>query len=131
MRTLLRSSAYGEIAGEQRSFDETQLNSLLQERLSSVISVKEAWRIAQYAGRVAGELREAEQERMTSEQKLHPLAGSHPKCASRNRKRESPRINLAEHLKESGAYERGFDEHPGKDAAFCLTSRDHSAAILK
>ena len=82
---------------EQSDFDETQLNSLLQEWLEQREQREQAWRAARNAlEEAAGELREIEQERMTSEQKLHPVREVHqPSAGLRNRKHESPRINLA------------------------------------
>ena len=59
---------------EQSDFDDTQLSSLLQERLALREQREQRLAVARNALEdVAGELREIEQERMGAEKKLHPL----------------------------------------------------------
>ena len=94
------------LQAEQGGFDEAPLNSQLQEWLA----LREQRELALAAARNALEeaangLREIEQERMTSEQKLHPLREAINQARLKEQEARITENQFAEHLKEAGANE--------------------------
>ena len=91
---------------EQRLLDDAQLNGILQEwlthrdqrqgRLGELRDTQEA---------LGSELRKAEQERMTSEQKLHPLREAINIVRLKEQEARITENQFGDHLKESGAKE--------------------------
>jgi chromosome segregation protein len=103
------------LQAEQITFDETPLNSLLQESLE--LREQREQRLAAVRNtleEVAGELRESEQARMTSEQKLQPLRDAIGQVRLKEQEARIAENQFAEHLKESGAHEQELIETLGK-----------------
>lgn len=105
----------------QSDFDETQLSSLLQERLASREQREERLAVARNALEdAASELREIEQERMTSEQKLHPLREGINQVRLKEQEARIAEDQFGEQLKESGASEQELIHSLGKTRPFAL-----------
>ena len=103
------------LQAEQITFDETQLNSLLQERLEQRDQREQRLAMARNAlEEVAGELREIEQARMTSEQKIPPLREAIGQVRLKEQEARITENQFAEHLKDSGTHERELIEILGK-----------------
>ena len=103
------------LQAEQITFDETQLNSLLQERLEQRDQREQRLAMARNAlEEVAGELREIEQARMTSEQKIPPLREAIGHVRLKEQEARITENQFAEHLKDSGTHERELIEILGK-----------------
>ncbi|SFH49241.1 condensin subunit Smc [Nitrosospira sp. Nsp14] len=103
------------LQAEQITFDETQLNSLLQERLEQRDQREQRLAMARNAlEEVAGELREIEQARMTSEQKIPPLREAIGQVRLKEQEARITENQFAEHLKDSGTDERELIEILGK-----------------
>ena len=103
------------LQAEQITFDETQLNSLLQERLEQRDQREQRLAMARNALEgVAGELREIEQARMTSEQKIPPLREAIGQVRLKEQEARITENQFAEHLKDSGTHERELIEILGK-----------------
>ncbi len=100
---------------EQMSFDETQLHSLLQERLEQRDQREQRLGMVRNAlEEVAGELREIEQARMTLEQTIQPLREAIGQVRLKEQEARITENQFAEQLKDSGAYERELIETLGK-----------------
>lgn len=94
------------LQAEQRGFEETQLNNLLQERLT--IREQREQRLAVLRNSledVARGLREIEQDRMTSEQKLQPLREAISQARLKEQEARITENRFGEQLKESGEAE--------------------------
>lgn len=103
------------LQAEQITFDETQLSSLLQERLEQREQREQRLAMVRNAlEEVAGELRQIEQERMTSEQKIQPLRNAIGQVRLKEQEARITENQFAEHLKESGAHEQELIETLGK-----------------
>ena len=103
------------LQAEQITFDETQLNSLLQERLEQRDQREQRLAMARNAlEEVAGELREIEQARMTSEQKIPPLREAIGQVRLKEQEARITENQFGEHLKDSGTHERELIEMLGK-----------------
>lgn len=103
------------IQAEQGSFDEVPLSSLLQEWLTrrqqreqALAAVRDALEDA------ANDLRRIEQERMTSEQKLHPLQESINHARLKEQEARMTENQFGEQLKEAGADEEELIRTLGK-----------------
>ncbi|MBA4141620.1 MAG: chromosome segregation protein SMC [Nitrosospira sp.] len=95
-----------ELETEQRSFDETPLSCLLQDQL--ILREQREHTLAEVRRAledVTTELREIEQERMTSEQKLHPLREAISQARLREQEARITEKQFDEQLKASGALE--------------------------
>ena len=93
-----------------------------------MISVSNAWRVARNAlEEVAGELREIEQARMTSEQKLPPLREAIGQVRLKEQEARITENQFGEHLKESGTHEQELIQTARKNEAFRLAGRDYPA----
>lgn len=91
---------------EQGSFDEVPLNSLLQEWLTRREHREQGLAAVRNALEdVANDLRGIEQERMTSEQKLHPLRESINRARLKEQEARITENQFGEQLKEAGADE--------------------------
>ncbi len=91
------------LQAEQSGFEETQLNSLLQERLT--LREQREQRLAVLRNTledVARGLREIEQDRMTSEQKLQPLREAISQARLKEQEARITENRFGEQLKESG-----------------------------
>jgi chromosome segregation protein len=105
----------------QSDFDETQLSSLLQERLASREQREERLAVARNALEgAASELREIEQERMTAEQKLHPLREGINQARLKEQEARIAEDQFSEQLKESGGSEQELIHSLGKTRPFAL-----------
>jgi chromosome segregation protein len=105
----------------QSDFDETQLSSLLQERLALREQREERLAVARNALEdAAGELREIEQERMTAEQKLHPLREGINQARLKEQEARIAEDQFGEQLKESGGSEQELIGSLGKTRPFAL-----------
>ncbi|MEP7073777.1 MAG: chromosome segregation protein SMC [Nitrosospira sp.] len=94
------------LQSDQGCFDECSLNSRLQEGLS--LREQREQRLAAVRNSLedaAGDLREIEQERMTSEQKLHPLRESINQARLKEQEARITENQFGEQLKEAGADE--------------------------
>ncbi|SDA11393.1 condensin subunit Smc [Nitrosospira sp. Nsp18] len=105
----------------QSDFDETQLSSLLQERLASREQREERLAVARNALEdAASELREIEQERMTAEQKLHPLREGINQARLKEQEARIAEDQFSEQLRESGGSEQELVHSLGKTRPFAL-----------
>ena len=105
----------------QSDFDETQLSSLLQERLALREQREERLAVARNALEdAAGELREIEQARMAAEQKLHPLREGIHQARLKEQEARIAEDQFGEQLKESGASEQELIHSLGKTRPFAL-----------
>ena len=94
------------LQAEQGSFDEAPLNSQLQEWLALQTQRELALAAARNAlEEAANGLREIEQERMVSEQKLHPLREAINQARLKEQEARITENQFAEHLIEAGANE--------------------------
>lgn len=103
------------LQADQGSFDETQLNSRLQEGLS--LREQREQRLAGVRNALeeaAGDLRKIEQQRMTSEQKLHPLRESINQARLKEQEARITENQFGEQLKEAGADEEELMRALGK-----------------
>ncbi|MDQ3185533.1 MAG: chromosome segregation protein SMC [Pseudomonadota bacterium] len=103
------------IQAEQGSFDEAPLNSLLQEWLAlrehreqDLAAIRNALEDA------TNDLRGIEQERMTSEQRLHPLRESINRARLKEQEARITENQFGEQLKEAGADEEALPSALGK-----------------
>ncbi|MDN5935914.1 MAG: chromosome segregation protein SMC, partial [Nitrosospira sp.] len=106
---------------EQGGFDEAPLNSLLQEWLTlreqreqGLAAVRNALEEA------AGDLRRIEQERMTCEQKLHPLRESINRARLKEQEARITENQFGAQLKEAGANEEELIQALGKTRSSSL-----------
>ena len=103
------------LQSDQGCFDESSLNSRLQEGLS--LREQREQRLAAVRNALedaAGDLREIEQERMTSEQKLHPLRESINQARLKEQEARITENQFGEQLKEAGADEDELMQTLGK-----------------
>jgi chromosome segregation protein len=100
---------------EQGSFDEAPLNSLLQEWLTRREHREQELAAVRHALEdAANDLRRIEHERMTSEQKLHPLRESINHARLKEQEARITENQFDEQLKEAGADEEELIQSHGK-----------------
>ncbi|SEP32508.1 chromosome segregation protein SMC [Nitrosovibrio sp. Nv6] len=103
------------LQAEQGEFDEMQLNSLLQERLTLREQREHVLAAVRNALEdVTRELREIEQARMTSEQKLSPLREAISQVRLKEQEARITEDRFGEQLRESGGLEEELIQSLGK-----------------